>query len=68
MKYYKNATYNIDIIFNQVYLFNIQVKALYKRVEAIFSKHMPKTYTIANILLDIFLLAYILFILNLVKL
>ena len=61
IKYYKNLTYNIDIIFNHIYLSNIQVRALYKRVEAIFSKYMPRTYTTATTLLDIFLLAYTLF-------
>ena len=40
---------------------------LYKRVEAIFGEHMPKTYTTAAVLLDMFLLAYTLFTLNLAK-
>ena len=67
MKYYKNLTYNMDITFNQVCLFNTQVKTLYKRVEAIFSEHMLKIYTTATALLDIFLLTYTLFTLNLAK-
>ena len=34
---------------------------LCKKVEAIFSKYIPRTYTTAATLLDIFLLAYTLF-------
>ena len=68
IKYYKNLTYNIDIIFNRVYLFNTWVRALRKRVEAIFSEHIPGTYTTTTILLDMFLLTYTLFTLDLAKL
>ena len=38
-----------------------------KRVKAIFSEHIPRTYTTAAALLDIFLLAYTLFTLDLAK-
>jgi len=67
MKCYKNLTYNVDIIFNRVCLSNTWVRALRKRVEAIFSEHIPKTYTTATVLLDMFLLAYTLFTLDLAK-
>ena len=40
---------------------------LHKRVEAIFGEHIPKTYTTVTVLLDIFLLIYTLFTLNLAK-
>jgi hypothetical protein len=67
MKCYKNLTYNIDIIFNRVCLSNTWVRALRKRVEAIFSEHMPGAYTTAAALPDIFLLAYTLFTLDLAE-
>ena len=67
IKYYKNLTYNIDITFNQVYLLNTQVRALYKRLEAIFSEYMPRAYTTAAAIPDMFLLAYTLFTLDLAK-
>ncbi|XTI91946.1 hypothetical protein V2W45_1250057, partial [Cenococcum geophilum] len=67
IKCYKNLTYNIDVIFNRVYLSNTWVKALRKRVEAIFSEYMLRTYT-TTILPDMFLLAYTLFTLDLAKL
>ena len=41
---------------------------LHKKVEAIFSKYIPKTYTTTAVLLDIFLLTYTLFTLDLAKL
>jgi len=40
---------------------------LRKRVEAIFGEHMPRTYTTATTLPDIFLLTYTLFTLDLAK-
>jgi len=58
----------MDIIFNRVYLSNTWVRALRKKVKAILSKYMPGTYTTATILLDIFLLAYTLFTLDLAEL
>ncbi|XTI85256.1 hypothetical protein V2W45_1220781, partial [Cenococcum geophilum] len=67
IKCYKNLTYNIDIIFNRVYLSNTLVRALCKRVEAIFGEHMPRTYTTTTTLPDIFLLAYTIFTLDLAE-
>jgi len=67
IKCYKNSTYNIDIIFNQVCLSNTWIRALYKRVEAIFSKYMSRTYTTTTALPDIFLLTYTLFTLDLAE-
>ena len=40
---------------------------LCKRVEAIFGEHMPGTYTTITVLLDMFLLAYTLFTLDLAE-
>ena len=40
---------------------------MYKRVEAIFGEHMPRIYTTAAALPDIFLLTYTLFTLDLAK-
>ena len=57
IKYYKNSTYNINIIFNRVYLSNIQVRALRIKLEYTFSKYISSTYITASIVLDIFLLA-----------
>ena len=68
MKCYKNSTHNVDIIFNQICLFNIWVKALHKKIKAIFGKHMPGIYIIAAALPDMFLFVYALFILNLAEL
>ena len=67
MKCYKNSTYNVDIIFNQVCLSNTWVRTLHKRVEAIFNKHMLRTYTTAVVLPDMFLLVYTLFISDLAE-
>jgi len=67
IKCYKNLTHNVDIIFNRVYLSNTLVRALYKRVEAIFSEYIPRTYTTAATLPDMFLLAYTIFTLDLAK-
>jgi len=44
------------------------VKALQEKLESIFSKHIPKTYITATVLLDIFLLTYTFFTLDLAKL
>ena len=68
IKCYKNLTYNVDIIFNWVYLLNTQVRALYKRLEAIFGEYIPRAYTTAAAIPDMFLLAYTLFTLDLAKL
>ena len=68
IKYSKNLTYNVNIIFNQVYIINTQIRALYKKIEAMFSKYMPSTYIIASIVLDIFLLTQNIFTRDLAKL
>jgi len=57
----------VDIIFNRVYLSNTWVRALRKKVEAIFGEYIPRTYTTAAALLDMFLLAYTLFTLDLAE-
>jgi hypothetical protein len=55
------------ILYLTVCLSNTWVRALHKRVEAIFSEYMSRTYTTATALLDMFLLAYTLFTLDLAK-
>ena len=67
IKYYKNLTHNADIIFNRVCLLNTWVRALRKRLEAIFSEYMPRSYTTTIVLPDMFLLTYTLFTLDLAK-
>ena len=56
IKYYKNSTYNIDIIFNQVYLLNIIVRILYSKIEYTFSKKILGAYTQAKADLNIFII------------
>ena len=57
MKYYKNSTYDTDIIFNQVCLSNMAVRMLYSKIEHTFSEEILGTYTRAKADLNIFTLA-----------
>ena len=58
IKCYKNSTYNTNIIFNRVYLLNATVRTMYSKIEYIFSEEILGAYTRASIELNIFLLAY----------
>ena len=44
IKYYKNSTYDTDIIFNRVYLSNITVRILHNKIKYIFNKEISGTY------------------------
>ena len=57
IKYYKNSTCDIDIIFNRVYLLNTIVKILRSKIEYIFSKEILGAYTQVKADLNIFILA-----------
>ena len=57
IKYYKNSTYNTNIIFNQVCLLNMTVKMLYSKIEYIFSEEMLGAYIQVKADLNMFTLA-----------
>ena len=65
IKYYKNSTYNTNIIFNQVCLLNMTVKMLYSKIEYIFSEEMLGAYMWAEADFDMFILAWNLYSSNL---
>src|SRR6266511_320864 len=54
MKYYKNSTYDVDFIFNRVYLFNTWVRALRAKLEETFEKIISETHTIVFAVLETF--------------
>jgi len=65
IKCYKNSTYNTDIIFNQVYLLNATVRTVRGKIEYTFGKEISGAYTQASTELNMFLLAYIIYLSNL---
>ena len=65
IKYYKNSTYNTNIIFNRVCLLNAMVRTVRSKIEYTFSEEILGAYTRASTELDIFLLTYIIYLSNL---
>jgi hypothetical protein len=65
IKYYKNSTYNTNIIFNRVYPLNAIVRTVCSKIEYIFSEEILGAYTRASIELNMFLLTYTIYLSNL---
>ncbi|XTI95264.1 hypothetical protein V2W45_1212426, partial [Cenococcum geophilum] len=65
IKYYKNSTHNTNIIFNRVCLLNATVRTVRGKIKHIFSKEILSTYPQASIELNMYILAYIIYLSNL---
>ena len=68
MKCYKNFTHNTNIIFNWVCLLNATVRTVHSKIKYIFSKEMLSVYIQASTELNIFLLAYMIYLSDLAML
>ena len=63
--YYKNSTYNTNIILNQVYLLNATVRIIRSKKGYTFNKEILDAYIRASIELNIFILIYTIYLSNL---
>ena len=68
IKCYKNSTHDTDIIFNWVYLSNVIIKIVHDKMEHIFGKKMSGVYMRASMELNMFLLAYTIYLSDLAML
>ena len=68
MKYYKNSIYDVNIIFNQVYLSNTWIALLQTKYEKVFREDMSGAHITTEAVLDITLITCNIFISNLAEL
>jgi|SRR6266536_3487110 len=54
IKYYKNSIYDVDLIFNRVYLSNTWIRALRVKLKETFGEIIFGIYTIISAILEIF--------------